>query len=87
MAEKWDYSDRCKSVGRPHVKPEVVELVLRFARENPSWVYDRIQGALADHGRRISDTTVGNILRGHGIEPVPERKRQSTWKEFLEAHS
>ncbi len=86
VAEKWDYSDRRKIVGRPTVRPEIVELVLRVARENSSWGYDRIQGALANLGHKISDTTVGNILREHGIEPVPERKRQSTWKEFLEAH-
>jgi putative transposase len=57
-----------------------------MARENPTWGYDRIQGALANLGHKISDTTVANVLREHGIEPVPERKRQSTWKEFLEAH-
>jgi putative transposase len=86
VAEKWDYSDRRRSPGRPRVGPETVELLLRMARENPTWGYDRIQGALANLGHGISDTTVGNILREHGIEPVPERKRQSTWKEFLEAH-
>jgi hypothetical protein len=37
-------------------------------------------------GYCISDTTVGNILRDHGIEPAPERRRQSTWKTFLQAH-
>ncbi len=57
-----------------------------MASENPSWGYDRIQGALANLGHEISDTTVGNILRAHGIEPAPSRKRQSTWKSFLEAH-
>jgi hypothetical protein len=36
------------------------------------------QGALANLGHKISDATVGNILREHGIEPVSERKRQST---------
>jgi putative transposase len=50
------------------------------------WGYDRIQGALADLGHKVPDSTIGNILRQHGIEPVPERKRQSTWKDFLEAH-
>jgi putative transposase len=57
-----------------------------MAREDSSWGYDRIQGALANLGHEITDTTVGNILREHGIEPAPERKRQSTWKEFIEAH-
>ena len=70
VAEKWDFSDRRRVFGRPPVRPEIVELVLRMARENPTWGYDRIQGALANLGHRISDTTVGNILRDHGIEPV-----------------
>jgi putative transposase len=57
-----------------------------MARENPSWGYDRIQGALANLGHEISDTTVGNILRANGIEPAPERKRTTIWKTFLQAH-
>ena len=57
-----------------------------MARENPSWGYDRIQGALANLGHDISDQTVGNILKAHGIEPAPERKRQTTWKAFFKAH-
>jgi len=57
-----------------------------MAWENPSWGYDRIQGALANLGHEISDQTVGNILKAHGIEPAPQRKRQSTWKTFLKAH-
>ena len=61
-------------------------MVLRLAKENPPWGYVRLQGALANLGHKLSDTTVGNILREHGIEPVPERRRQSTWKEFIEAH-
>jgi transposase InsO family protein len=86
VAQKWDYSHRRKKLGRPRVSREIVELVLRMARENPSWGYDRIEGALANLGHKISDTTVGNILREHGIEAVPERRRQTTWKTFLKAH-
>ena len=57
-----------------------------MARENPTWGYDRIQGALANLGHDISDTTVGCILKAHGVDPAPDRKRQSTWKSFLQAH-
>ena len=57
-----------------------------MAEENPTWGYDRIQGALANIGHKISDSTVGNILKEHGIEPAPERKRATTWKTFLRAH-
>jgi transposase InsO family protein len=87
VAEKWDYSDcRMRRPGRPPVSEEVKQLVLRMARENPSWGYDRIQGALGNLGHQISDRTVGNILKANGIEPVPDRKRQITWKTFLKAH-
>ena len=61
-------------------------LVLRMVGENPTWGYDRIAGALANLGHEISDQTVGNILKENGIEPAPERKRQTTWKTFLRAH-
>ena len=57
-----------------------------FARENPRWGYDRIQGALANVGYHITDTTIGNILKAHGIEPAPDRKQTTTWKTFLKAH-
>ena len=63
-----------------------MELVLRMARENPGWGYDRIQGALANLSHRISNTCVSRILKAHGIDPAPDRKQQSTWKSFLQAH-
>ena len=40
-------------------------------------------GALANLGYTISDQTVGNILKRHGIPPAPERKRAVTWREFI----
>src|SRR5437867_919077 len=87
IAQKWDYSDRRQQrPGRPPVSDEIRQLVVRLARENPRWGYDRIQGALANLGHEISDTCVGNILKEHGIEPAPERKRQTTWKTFLKSH-
>lgn len=87
VARKWDYSDRRGStVGRPRVRQVIVDLVLKFAKENPAWGYDRIQGALANVGYQIADTTVGNILKQHGIEPAPDRKRQTSWSTFLKAH-
>ncbi len=86
VAQKWNYTERRKSVGRPCVKTEIVDLVLRFALENLSWGYDRIQGALSNLGHDVSDQTIGNILKGHGIEPAPNRKRQTSWKTFIKAH-
>jgi putative transposase len=56
------------------------------ASENPSWGHDRIQGTLANWGHILSDRTLANILKNHGIEPAPQRKRRSTWATFLTAH-
>ena len=61
-------------------------LVVRMARENSGWGYDRIVGALANLGHRLSDQTVGNILRRHGIGPAPQRSRTTSWKDFIAAH-
>src|SRR5260370_33118315 len=55
------------SPGRPRISPEIEDLVIRLARENSGWGYDRIVGALANLGHQVSDQTVGNILRRHGI--------------------
>ena len=63
-----------------------MDLVLRFAKENPTWGFDKIQGALANVGYHISDTTVGNILKAHGVEPAPDRQRTGSWRTFLKAH-
>jgi transposase InsO family protein len=87
VAQKWDFSARrAKSVGRPPVEAELEKLVLRMAQDNPGWGYDRIVGAMANLGRQLSDQTVGNILRRHGLGIAPERQRQTTWAEFIRRH-
>jgi len=86
VAQKWDHSDKRRSVGRPRIRQFIVDSILKFAKENPSWGYDRIQGALANVGYSISDTTVANVLEQHGIEPSDDRKRQTTWKTFIKSH-
>jgi hypothetical protein len=84
--QQYDRSQLHKSVGRPRIDKEIEDLVVRMARENRSWGYDRIVGALMNLGYRISDQTVGNILKRHGIPPAPERKTTTTWQEFLRIH-
>ena len=34
----------------------------------------------------MSDQTVGNILKCHGIPTAPERKKTTTWKDFIRSH-
>jgi putative transposase len=72
--------------GRPAVGREVTELVLCVARENTAWGYDRIAGALNNLGHRISDQTVGNILRSFGLVPAPKRSQQTSWAVFIRSH-
>ena len=86
VAEKFNGSKHRKAPGRPTIAQELEALVVRLAQENRSWGYDRIVGALANLGPTISDQTVGNILKRHGIPPAPERKTTTTWKEFIRPH-
>jgi len=86
VAHKFDGSRRRRYPGRPRISSEVERLVVRMARENRGWGYDRIVGALANLGHAISDRTVGNILRRHNIAPAPERGRTTSWKEFIRSH-
>jgi putative transposase len=86
VAAKFDGSQARRGPGRPRIDQDVEGLIVRMARENRSWGYDRIVGALANLGYHVSDQTVGNVLRRHGIPPAPERKRTTTWAEFIRAH-
>src|SRR6266853_950513 len=86
IAQKFDGSIQRTAPGRPMINKEVEALVVRMAQENRSWGYDRIVGALANLGYTISDQTVGNILKRHGLPPAPERKTTTTWKEFIRTH-
>ncbi|HKX46942.1 MAG TPA: hypothetical protein VJP77_09595 [Planctomycetota bacterium] len=82
IAAKWTFGN--PRVGRPGVRAEIRELVLRLARDNATWGYCRIQGALANLGHRVAPTTIRKLLREHGVRPSPERP--TSWRTFLRAH-
>ena len=86
-AHKFDGSAR-RGPGRPRIKREIEQLIIRMASENRDWGYDRIAGALANLGHEVSDQTVGNVLRRRGLSPAPapERKRTTTWATFIRTH-
>jgi len=86
IARKFDGSKARRGPGRPRIKREVEQLIIRMASENRNWGYDRIAGALANLGHEISDQTVGNVLQRHGLPPVPERKRTTSWAAFIRTH-
>jgi len=86
LVEGNRYKSGQRKTGRPSTDHEIVDLVLRMARENASWGYKRIEGALSNVGYDICSSTVANILKQHGIEPAPTRKRTTSWSTFLKAH-
>ncbi len=83
VARRWTYSVRS---GRPSIGGEIRELVLRLARENPRWGYQRTTGELGGLGIAVSATTVRKILRQAGLGPVGERSGLS-WRAFLRAQA
>ena len=82
IARKWTYPRR--RPGRPPVRTEIRALVLRLAKENPSWGHRRIQGELVGLGYRVAASTVWSILTKAGVDPAP-RRSGPTWTEFLAA--
>src|ERR1700675_2707597 len=86
VAQKFDGSKERSYPGRPPVQREIAELVVQMARENSGWGYDRIVGALANLGHVVSDQTVGNLLRRHGLAPAPKRSQNTNWKDFIASH-
>ena len=86
VACKFDGSKSRRYPGRPRITGEIEQLIVRMARENLGWGYDRIVGAMANLGYTLSDQTVGNILRRHGIPPAPKRQHTTTWADFIRTH-
>ena len=84
-AQIYDGSGKC-GPGRPRTAGEMEALVVRMADENRHWSYRRIQGAMSNLGHQLARSTIAGIRERHGIEPAPERRRKTTWKEFLTRH-
>src|SRR5215472_8837210 len=85
IAQKYDGSGK-RGCGRPRKSDEIEDLVVRMAKENRSWGYRRIQGALSILGHEVGRGTIAEILARQGIEPAPDRERKTDWKEFLTQH-
>ena len=85
IAKKYDGVAK-RNTGRPPVRKEIRDLVTRMARANSGWGYTRIVGVLKNLGYEISRSTVANILREARLEPAPERKKKTTWADFLRVH-
>ena len=80
VARRWTCPTTSK--GRPPISDEVQQLVVRLARENPRWGYQRIHGELLRLGCRVSASSIRRVLRAHGLDPAP-RRTPTSWRAFL----
>lgn len=85
IAKKYD-GRMARSAGRPKTAAELEQLIVQMARDNPSWGYTRIRGALYNLGHEIGRNTVKRILLDNGIDPAPVRNKGMSWETFLKAH-
>ncbi len=72
--------------GRPPITAECRALIIRMAKENPTWGYFRIRGELLKVGHTVATTTIRSVLVAAGIPPSGCRAELS-WKRFLAAHA
>jgi putative transposase len=84
VTRKWTQSRR--QGGRPALADQVVALILRLARENPRWGYQRIKGELVKLGVTVSATSIRTVLLRNGLGPAP-RRASTTWRAFLRAQA
>jgi putative transposase len=84
VARRWRYSHA--GPGRPPLEPSLRAMIVRLARENPYWGYQRIVGELKGLGITVSATSVRKVLLEEGLQPAPERTR-SSWRAFLRAQA
>ena len=85
VQRKWTYR-KARTPGRPPIDPQIADLILRMARENPRWGCVRICGELRKLGIKVAATTIRTLLRRHGLGPAP-RRTGPTWAQFLRAQA
>ncbi len=84
IARRWTQPPR--RPGRPPTTGECRALVVRIARENPTWGYRRIAGELGRLGHTMAASSVWNVLKAAGIAPSPTRSSVS-WTALLRSQA
>ena len=86
LARRHAAKSRPQRPGRPRTVCSIRVLVLRLARENPTWGYRRIHGELLVLSIQVAASTVWQILKDAGIDPAPGRT-STTWADFLHSQA
>jgi putative transposase len=86
VRRRWAARSKRGRTGRPATRRNIKALVLRLAREDPSWGYRRIHGELAGLGVKIAASTLWEILNKAGMDPAP-RRTAPTWPLFLRSQA
>ena len=76
----WKWKSRPHDMGRPRVPYEVIELIRRISRENPTWGAPRIHGEMLMLGYSLSEATVARYMLKRRGRPT------QNWKTFLKNH-
>ncbi len=76
----WRFKSQSQTAGRPRIPYEVIELIRRISRENPTWGAPRIHGELLKLGYDLSEGTVARYMIKRGGRPT------QNWKTFLDNH-
>jgi hypothetical protein len=77
VRRRWTYPSA--RMGRPPLPDDLQQLIVRLARENPRWGYQRIHGELLRLGIGVSASSIRRVLRAHGLDPAP-RRVQTSWR-------
>ena len=84
VRKKWTYPNR---TGRAPVSAEIATLIERLATKNAGGGCQRIRGELLKLGHRVSASTIRRVLKALPIPPAPQRRADTTWRQFLHAQA
>ena len=74
---------KSQSVGRPTIDWELIKLIRKLQKQNPTWSAQRIQGELAKVGYSVCDNTVAKYMR----KPKAGPEKKQRWITFLRNHA
>ena len=80
---KLYWKRKSRRVGRPNIDWQLIKLIRKMQKENPTWTAQRIQGELVKLGLDICDNTVAKYMR----KPKAGPEKRQCWLTFLRNHA